>query len=59
MRAGGDANWPRPGRDSYERTIAGIRRTHEALGLDSVSALMTTTRASLSRFTNHRCSNAI
>lgn len=44
-----NANRPRPGRDSYERTIAGIARAREALGHDRVSALMTTTRASLPR----------
>ena len=31
----------RPGRDSYERTIEGIRRVREALGSDGVGALMT------------------
>ena len=44
-----NANRPRPGRDSYERAVAGITRVREALGHDRVSALMTTTRASLSR----------
>ena len=44
-----NANRPRPGRDSYERAIAGIRRAREVLGPDAVSALMTTTRASLER----------
>ena len=44
-----NANRPRPGRDSYERAVAGIGRVREALGHDRVSALMTTTRASLSR----------
>jgi His-Xaa-Ser system radical SAM maturase HxsB len=42
-----NANRPRPGRDSYERTIAGIQRARAALGHDAVSALMTTTRLSL------------
>lgn len=42
-----NANRPRPGGDSYERAIDGIRRCREALGPRSVSALMTTTRASL------------
>ncbi len=42
-------NRPRPGRDSYQRTIDGIRRVREALGEDRVSALMTTTRGSLAR----------
>jgi uncharacterized protein len=44
-----NANRPRPGRDSYERAVAGIKRAREVLGHDSVSALMTTTRASLGR----------
>jgi His-Xaa-Ser system radical SAM maturase HxsB len=42
-------NRPRPGNDSYERTIDGIRRVREALGRDEVSALMTSTEASLAR----------
>ncbi len=42
-------NRPRPGRDSWERTVAGIRRVRETLGADRVAALMTTTRASLGR----------
>lgn len=42
-------NRPRPGGDSYERAIRGIHRAREVLGRDSVSALMTTTQASLGR----------
>jgi uncharacterized protein len=42
-----NANRPRPGGDSYERAIDGIRRCREALGPHAVSALMTTTRRSL------------
>jgi len=42
-------NRPRPGRDSWEKAVEGIRRVREALGVDHVSALMTTTRASLDR----------
>lgn len=42
-------NRPRPGRDSWERAVAGIRRAREALGVDHVSALMTTTKRSLGR----------
>ena len=42
-------NRPRPGRDSYERTVSGIDRVRAALGRDSISALMTTTEASLGR----------
>jgi uncharacterized protein len=44
-----NANRPRPGNNSYEKTIEGIRFVREVLGRDSVSALMTTTEASLSR----------
>jgi uncharacterized protein len=42
-------NRPRPGKDGYSRTVAGIRRVRERLGVDCVSALMTTTEASLGR----------
>ncbi len=42
-----NANRPRPGQDSYQRAIDGIRRVRERLGGDAISALMTTTRASL------------
>ena len=42
-------NRPRPGGDSYERTIEGIRAARAALGRDRVSALMTSTDASLGR----------
>ena len=44
-----NGNRPRPGGDSYERTIAGIRLARQILGRDRVSALMTTTEASLPR----------
>lgn len=40
-------NRPIPGRDSYERTAAGITLAREHMGHDSVAALMTTTKASL------------
>lgn len=40
-------NRPRPGQDSYERTVKGIRRVREVLGNDKIAALMTTTEASL------------
>jgi uncharacterized protein len=43
------ANRPRPGSDSYQRVIQGIKRARSLLGPDKVSALMTTTKASLSR----------
>ncbi|CAN7740224.1 His-Xaa-Ser system radical SAM maturase HxsB [Variovorax sp. LjRoot178] len=42
-------NRPRPGRDSYERVIDGIQRARDALGKTNVSALMTTTEASLTQ----------
>lgn len=42
-------NRPRPGKDSWEWAVDGIRRVREALGVDHISALMTTTRASLDR----------
>jgi len=42
-------NRPRPGKDAYERTIAGIRRCRERLGPDGVSALMTCTAESLAQ----------
>lgn len=44
-----NANRPRPGGDSYERTLTGIRLARQILGPDRVSALMTTTEASLSQ----------
>jgi His-Xaa-Ser system radical SAM maturase HxsB len=44
-----NANRPRPGGDSWQRTVQGIRAAREALGPHSVSALMTTTEASLDR----------
>ena len=42
-------NRPRPGKDSYEKVIKGISLCREVLGRDEVSALMTTTEASLKR----------
>lgn len=42
-------NRPRPGSDSHARALDGIRRVREALGRDQVSAVMTTTSASLDR----------
>lgn len=42
-------NRPRPGSNSHELAVAGIRRAKEALGNDRVGALMTTTAASLDR----------
>jgi uncharacterized protein len=42
-------NRPRPGRDSHQRASDGIRRVREALGHDRISAIMTTTEASLAQ----------
>src|SRR6202047_3373839 len=42
-------NRPRPGGNSYELAINGIRRAQGALGPDRVGALMTTTESSLDR----------
>ena len=42
-------NRPRKGHDSYERAINGIQLARDLLGKDQVSALMTTTEASLNR----------
>ena len=42
-------NRPRPGGNSHELAVAGIRRAQAALGRSHVSALMTTTEASLDR----------
>jgi len=46
-RALHNANRPRPGSNSYEKTIEGIKLVREMLGRDQISALMTTTEASL------------
>lgn len=42
-------NRPRPGRDSYARFADGLRRARDIVGYGSVSALMTTSPASMSR----------
>ena len=42
-------NRRRPGQDSWQKTVAGIRQVQDRLGPDRVSALMTTTEASLDR----------
>jgi uncharacterized protein len=44
-----NGNRRRPGRDSWQQAVAGIRRVQQRLGEDRVSALMTTTEASLGR----------
>lgn len=46
-RALHNKNRPRPGRDSYEKAVAGINMVRRYLGREQVSALMTTTEASL------------
>src|SRR5262245_40061571 len=42
-------NRPRPGGNSYDLAVRGIKRAKEALGPDRVGALMTTTENSLHR----------
>ena len=42
-------NRPRPGGDSYQLAVKGIKLAQQALGFDRVGALMTTTEASLER----------
>lgn len=42
-------NRPRPGRDSHARFVEGLSRARDIVGYDSVSALMTTSPASLTR----------
>jgi uncharacterized protein len=44
-----DGNRPRPGRNSHELALAGIERIRRRLGVDSVSALMTTTPRAMGR----------
>ena len=44
-----NGNRRRPGQDSWQQAVAGIRRVQDRLGADRVSALMTTTDASLDR----------
>ena len=42
-------NRPRPGGNSYQLAVKGIKRAQQVLGPDRVCALMTTTEASLDR----------
>ena len=42
-------NRPRPGKDSYARFVEGLQKARDKVGYQSVSALMTTTTASLTR----------
>jgi uncharacterized protein len=44
-----NGNRRRPGQDSWQQAVAGIRQIQKRLGPDRVSALMTTTEAALSR----------
>ena len=44
-----NGNRRRPGQDSWQQAVAGIRRVQSRLGTDRISALMTTTEASLDR----------
>jgi len=44
-----DKNRPRPDKNGYDLTVNGIRNVQRSLGVDKVSALMTTTESSLSR----------
>lgn len=44
-----NVNRPRPGRDSHERFEQGLNRARDVLGVDKVSALMTTTSKSLDK----------
>ncbi|MBL7479715.1 His-Xaa-Ser system radical SAM maturase HxsB [Legionella bononiensis] len=45
-------NRPRPGKNSHQITIQGINKSREVLGHQNVSALMTTTKSSLTRGTD-------
>lgn len=44
-----NANRPRPGKDSHQRFESGLQKARGVLGVDQVSALMTTTEKSLSQ----------
>jgi uncharacterized protein len=44
-----NSNRPRPGNDAFERAVAGIELVRNICGVDTVSALPTTTRRSLGR----------
>jgi len=46
-----NSNRPNAGNNSYQVTIEGIKRARQMLGMDRVSALMTTTKAGLPRVT--------
>src|SRR5205814_7318428 len=42
-----NANRPRPGNNSYQMALEGIKRARKVLGTEQVAALMTTTQLSL------------
>ncbi|HEY1623854.1 MAG TPA: His-Xaa-Ser system radical SAM maturase HxsB [Streptosporangiaceae bacterium] len=44
-----NGNRRRPGQDSWQQAVTGIKRVQDRLGTDKVSALMTTTAASMNR----------
>lgn len=44
-----NSNRPRPGRNSHQKFVEGLERARDRLGFDKVSALMTTTAASLTQ----------
>jgi His-Xaa-Ser system radical SAM maturase HxsB len=44
-----NGNRRRPGQDSWQQAVTGIKRVQDRLGMDRVSALMTTTAASMNR----------
>ena len=44
-----NGNRRRPGQDSWQQAVTGIKRVQDRLGQDKVSALMTTTAASMNR----------
>lgn len=44
-----NGNRPRPGKNSYEITVKGIKNAQKVLGRDKIGALMTTTEKSLSQ----------
>src|SRR6202012_5202326 len=44
-----NGNRRRPGQDSWQQAVDGIKRVQERLGPDRVNALMTTTEAALGR----------
>ncbi|MDG1728101.1 MAG: His-Xaa-Ser system radical SAM maturase HxsB [Emcibacteraceae bacterium] len=45
-----NANRPKRGNNSYELAVDGIKRVRESIGVDYISALMTTTKSSIKHF---------